>query len=176
MTTVLTREAAAVSSFHSPRRGPSLLHLGLDCATDARGAVNRLSGLRCGRMVEIRFPAADYESATWVLASAPRFETVLGDRATMPASIALAIGDVTVFAPIWEGLHIRGSDLGLIALRAGVSPLPHAFMHDLWLLERIAERLHLLPVPAGDLQHEPIPGALASPGAVLRASLCRTLE
>ncbi len=164
MTTVLTREVAAVSSFQRARSQPSFLNLGLDCATDAQGAVNRLSGLRCGRIVEIRFPAADYESATWVLASAPRFETVLGDWATLPASIALAIGDVPVFAPIWRGLRIRGSDLGLTALRTGVSPLPHAFMHDLWLLEHIAERLHLLPVPAGDLRHEPLPGESASPG------------
>ena len=164
MTPVLTREVPAVSSFQRARRRPSFLNLGLDCATDAQGAVNRLSGLRCGRIVEIRFPAADYESATWVLASAPGFQTVLGDWATLPASIALAIGDVPVFAPIWHGLRIRGSDLGLTALRTGVSPLPHAFMHDLWLLERIAERLHLLPVPAGDLRHESLPGESASPG------------
>jgi hypothetical protein len=164
MTTVLTREAPTASTFQNARRGSSFLNLGLDCAMDAHGAVNRLSGLRCGRVVEIRFPAADYESATWVLASAPRFETVLGDWATLPASIALAIGDVPVFAPLWEGLRIRGSDLGLTALRRGVSPLPHAFMHDLWLLERIVERLDLLPVPAGDLRHEPLPGGSASPG------------
>src|SRR3954447_24654398 len=117
MSTVLTRDAATASSFQSARRSASFLNLGLDCSADAQGTVNRLSGLRCGRIGEIRFPAADYESVTWVLASAPRFETVLGNWATLPASIAPAIGDIPVFAPIWNGLCIRGSDRGVTAVR-----------------------------------------------------------
>ena len=164
MTTVLERPASAVHSVRAAHQRPAtFLDLGLHSTADAIGVVNRLSGLRNGRMVEIRFPADLDESATWVLAPAPRFETVLGARATLPTDIAEAIGDVPIFGPIWHGLRIRGSELGLVARRSPGTPLPHAFMHDLWLLERIAARLGLLPLPAGNLRDEPIPGGPTMP-------------
>ena len=163
MTTLLTRPTPIGHHLGEAKQRPaSFLNLALDSGTDAAGAVDRLSGLRSGRMVEIRFPMGDYESVTWVLAAAPRFETVLGAWSTLPAGIAEAIGDVPVFAPIWHGLLLRGSELGLVALRSPDSPLPHAFMHDLWILDRLADRLGLLPLPAGDLRHEPIPGGVRS--------------
>ena len=160
MNTLLAREThAAFRPAPTGHREPSYLNLELEADTDVDGAINRLSGLRCGRIVEIRFPEQDFESATWILASSPRFSTVLGEWAALPVSIADAIGDVPVFAPIWHGLSICGGDFGLVARRGAESPLPHAFMHDLWLLERIAQRLQLMPVPAGNLAFESMPGS-----------------
>ena len=166
---LLAPEKPIVPSFGTARLLPvTFLNLGLESDTDVIGTVNRLSGLRHGRMVEIRFPSGDYESATWVLASSPRFETVLGEWAALPVGIAEAVGDVPVFAPIWHGLRVTGSELGLVAVREVASPLPHAFMHDLWLLERIAQKLGLLPLPAGNLWREPIPASLPTSSWITR--------
>lgn len=139
-----------------PGRG-SYLGLGLETQTAEGGQINRLSGLRNGRIVEIRLYSGQIESATWLLTCAPAFDVVLGGWSTIPRFLADAIGDVPVTVPIWQGLHLYGSDAGLVAVRSADAPMPQAFMHDLWLLERIAARLGLLPLPAGDLAAVPIP-------------------
>ena len=143
-------------------RHASYLGLGLAAERDDDGEIHRLHGLRRGRVVEIRFPVGDLESATWLLCAFPKFKTVLGRAGGMPAEVAAAIGDVPVVAPIWNGLMLQGGEDGLIALRRGESSLPHAFLHDLWLLERIAGNLGLLPIPAGDLAEVALPVTLPS--------------
>ena len=143
-------------------------NLGLQTEFDEFNEGSRMFGLRSGRMVEIRFPVGDYESATWILAPAPRFGMVLGSGPA-PAVIAAALGDIPVVAPIWSGLLIRGSELGLVALRSAPSSMPEGFLHDLWLLERIATVLALLPLPAGNLAAEPIPGGVTRPESLRRA-------
>ena len=166
LTATRTRPAAHHSSAHPSVGGghgrhASYLGLGLTADRDENGAVRRLHGLRRGRMVEIRLPGDDVESSTWVLCAFPKFKTVLGAGA-LPTDIARAIGDVPFLAPIWNGLLLQGGEDGLVAVRLGESSLPDAFLHDLWLLERIATNLALLPIPAGDLRQVPLPVTLPS--------------
>ncbi|SDO55702.1 hypothetical protein SAMN04515671_1320 [Nakamurella panacisegetis] len=157
--TVLTITRNRFADRHRPAHrwagesaGRHVSHLGLGLAADRDewGTVRRLHGLRHGRKVEIRLPDDDVESVTWVLCALPKFKTVLGSGA-LPTDVATAVGDVPFLAPIWNGLQLQGGEDGLIAVRVGESSLPDAFLHDLWLLERIADNLGLLPIPAGDL-------------------------
>lgn len=148
----------------------SFLGLGLAARTDERGEIDRLFGLRQGRMVEIRLTPAEFqcspddcESTVWLLTSTPLFDCVLHERSAMPAFVSDAIGDVPLFVPIWQGVRISGGPLGLVAVRSAGSPLSQAFQHDLWLLERIAAKLGTLPLPAGDLAREPLPVGGAHP-------------
>ena len=146
---------------HRRAEGRSFLGLQLTSELDADGVVRRLHGLRRQGMLEVRFPTGGTESVTWLCVSTMPFRSVLG-AGDMPPAIAAAIGDVPLAAPIWQGVEIRGSAMGLVAERRRGAPLEHAFLHDLWLLERIAAHLGALALPVGDLADEPIPGAAES--------------
>lgn len=167
MSTMLAEHPTAASRTRRSRptgahrrvEGPSFLGLELASELGTDGTVRRLHGLRRQGMVEIRFPGDDTESVTWLCVSTLPFRCLLG-AADMPRVITQAIGDVPLVAPIWQGIEIRGTDIGLVAVRRRGSTMEHAFLHDLWLLERIAGRLGAPAVPVGDLSGEPVPGAM----------------
>lgn len=143
---------------HRRAEGRSFFGLELTAELGTDGAVRRLHGLRRQGMLEVRFPTDGTESVTWLCVSTMPFRFLLGGAGVLPPAIAAAIGDVPLAAPIWQGVEIRGSAVGLVAERRRGAPLEHAFLHDLWLLERIAAHLGALAVPVGDLAGEPIPG------------------
>ena len=148
---------------HRRIEGPSYLGLELTSELDADGTVRRLHGLRRQGMVEIRFPDGVTESVTWLCVTTFPFRCRLG-ALDMPRAIADAIGDVPLSVPIWQGVEICGSPVGLVARRRRGSSMEHAFLHDLWLLERIAANLGAPAVPVGDLTDEPAPGDSAECG------------
>ena len=164
MSTLLAERPAAVrprrtrpTGAHRRVEGPSFLGLELTSELAPDGTVRRLHGLRRRGMVEIRFPEGDIESVTWLCVATLPFRCQLG-APDMPRAIAEAIGDVPLSVPIWQGVEIRGTDIGLVAQRRRGSSMEHAFLHDLWLLERIAANLGAPVVPVGDLAFQSIPG------------------
>ena len=142
MSTLLAARSASTSVHHRPfpRRptgahrhaaAPSLFGLGLASETAVNGSLQRLHGLRRGAMVEIRFPVdglpvaaapvgsfpVDVESATWLCVASMPFRCILGATVAVPRAIAAAIGDVPLAAPIWQGVELSGSAVGIVAVR-----------------------------------------------------------
>jgi hypothetical protein len=70
-------------------------------------------------------------------------------RATSPAppEIDDLLAGLTTSGTTWSDAHITGGPDGIVASRDAVDGIENSWAYDLWLLERIAERLALVPLP-----------------------------
>jgi hypothetical protein len=63
-----------------------------------------------------------------------------------PAAIEQLVTSLTTSLPTWSDTCITGGPDGLVANRDAIDGIWNSWVYDLWLLERIAERLHLPPL------------------------------
>jgi hypothetical protein len=123
---------------------------------------NVMFGERHGRSVEIRQghdeKIASFDTSmthlreiTIVGAHSPSFELRgadgrLSPEGEAPAGVLEVLSQLTP-AGVWDRVRIVAGDDGLVANRP-MSTQPYGWVYDLWLLERLADRLELRPRPA----------------------------
>jgi hypothetical protein len=56
------------------------------------------------------------------------------------------IAGLTTSAPTWSDTRITGGPEGIVATRDAIDGIENSWAYDLWLIERIAERLGLVPL------------------------------
>jgi hypothetical protein len=64
-----------------------------------------------------------------------------------PAAIQELLAALTPSAPTWSDARIAGGPDGIVAARGSLDGIENSWAYDLWLLEQIAERLALVPLP-----------------------------
>ena len=177
-TQALLKALAVQPEDHSPRDGLPYNEgwagtmLGLDSRMSS--ATNLLEphvywGVRGAGQVFIRVGADEkIEGGTTLLSNrhvraitvlrvdAPAFQvdSVEGTlRSTGDGSPALAalIGELSGSPETWSDARITGGPEGIVAARDALDGLENSWVYDLWLLERIAERLELVPLPEARL-------------------------
>ncbi len=140
------------------------MHLGTMSYGTTGGAqgANVMHGTRHGRSVEIRIGHDEkiatvttgtkhLREITIVGAHCPSFE-LRGTSGRLVANgelppAALVVLSALSPAEVWTGVRIVGGDEGLVANRPQRDG-PYGWVYDLWLLERLADRLNARPRPA----------------------------
>ena len=83
---------------------------------------------------------------------APAFEiaSVNGALATegaAPSAVADLVRDLRPSPETWSDVRVTAGPDGIVATRAAIDGIANSWAYDLWLLERVAERLDLPPLP-----------------------------
>jgi hypothetical protein len=82
---------------------------------------------------------------------APAFELrgedgVLRTAGDAPGRVADLTGELSRAPDVWRELRVVAGPEGIVATRPSAATVP-GWIYDLWLLERLAERLELEPLP-----------------------------
>ena len=64
-----------------------------------------------------------------------------------PAELEALVRGLSTSGSTWSDTHITGGADGIVASRDAIDGIENSWAYDLWLLERIAERLALVPLP-----------------------------
>ncbi len=64
-----------------------------------------------------------------------------------PAELEALITGLTTSKTTWSDTRITGGPEGIVASRDAIDGIENSWAYDLWLLERIADRLALVPLP-----------------------------
>jgi hypothetical protein len=73
-------------------------------------------------------------------------EGTLRVAGSAPPEVESLIAGLTTSAPTWSDTRITGGPDGIVATRDAIDGIENSWAYDLWLLERIAERLSLVPL------------------------------
>ena len=68
-------------------------------------------------------------------------------RTPAPAELDALIAPLTTSKTTWSDARITGGADGIVASRDAIDGIENSWAYDLWLLERIAEHLSLVPLP-----------------------------
>jgi hypothetical protein len=63
-----------------------------------------------------------------------------------PAEVEQLVNALPTSTPTWSDARISGGPEGIVATRDAIDGLENSWVYDLWLMERIAERLSLPPL------------------------------
>ena len=90
-------------------------------------------------------------SITVLRVDAPTFDVESDNGALRiadaPAAIHELVAALSPSVPTWSDALIAGGPDGIVAARGALDGIENSWVYDLWLLERIAERLALVPLP-----------------------------
>ena len=91
-------------------------------------------------------------SITVLRVAAPEFRIVSEDgKLTLdgpaPAEVGSIVAAQSPSTTTWSNTRITAGPDGIVAARGALDNIEHSWAYDLWLIERIAERLQLPPLP-----------------------------
>ena len=136
--------------------------LGYRASTGDLRYQNLYRGTRYGRPVELRqgnqTQGQKGAMVAWVLAATPEFRVSGVDGRAVaerdaPAEVVELLAGLTANADVWSALHVTGGPQGIVVKRPITTRMfSQAWIYDLWLAERLADRaaIAVLPAPAGD--------------------------
>jgi hypothetical protein len=124
--------------------------------------LNRMHGKRAGRQVEIRIGhdqtlrdglrGKHLRQVVLIRVASPPFElrTVDGRPAAVgeaPAPLRHVLATLSSRPEVWRDLHVTGGSEGIVSNRPLIDNHPYGWAYDLWLLERLADRLEAPALP-----------------------------
>jgi hypothetical protein len=92
-----------------------------------------------------------FRQITVLRVSAPKFliesvDGVLRASDQTPPLVRGLVASLTADPVTWSDTHVAGGPEGIVATRASLDPVGMSWIYDLWLLERIAALLGLVPL------------------------------